>query len=442
MRRRSLYYVLSAICISTAACFPDYSFDLAELDDPDAALSDDASSSDDASDDPTSDASADGEPPEDAGDDAADGDLDAGTDGDVEDAGDDADTLDSGSDPDGDVADPDSGADPDAGDDGGWPTDEPDCADEADAGALYACVPRAPSGWSGPVALFNAAAVVTPPSCPSGFVETPVFEGHSELATPPATCSTCSCSVSGVTCSSPQPASPDDEAAVFFSEPECAGGCGWVPPDDGNLLKPGMCVGLTFGVETPGTCSAPRSVQLGLSTPSGTAKCEPSTQTPTIPPVAWADNARACHASTSDKGCESGFVCAPKANHPFEDKLCIVRIGEGDVSCPEGPYSQKHVFYRDAQDTRSCTDCDCGSATNVRCEGELQTYASTTGCSNQDGVIPLGTCGDFPPARTEGDGFSKWFRLSVQPKASCSSSGGEPIGTVTPTRPQTICYMP
>ena len=189
-------------------------------------------------------------------------------------------------------------------------------------------------------------------------------------------------------------------------------------------------------------CSGPTSVELGESTPSGTASCKPSAQTPTIDPIAWADNARACHASTSDKGCESGFVCAPKANHPFEDKLCIVRIGEGDVSCPEGPYSQKHVFYRDAQDTRSCTDCDCGSATNVRCEGELQTYASTTGCSNQDGVIPLGTCGDFPPARTEGDGFSKWFRLSVQPKASCSSSGGEPIGTVTPTRPQTICCMP
>lgn len=414
MRMRSFVLLLSA-ALGLSACYPDYVFDLAEGPETDAGASDDDGGIPDSSiEEGGSEAGLDGGG--DAGEDAdasedPEGGTDGGEDADVDggwDAGDDADS-------------------------GSLPPPDPDCSQAPDGGATdYECVERPPTGWSGPVALYNDLSNLPVPSCPSLFTATPVFEGHAALDTESADCSVCSCSVSGVTCSAPT-------SEQFHSGSSCSGTCGWSPQGESGF-KPGVCAGMTF--PNAAQCAAPTSVDLGTSTPSGAASCTPSTQTPTISPVAWADKVRACHAPTSDKGCGGGSVCAPKVSHPFESSLCIVRIGEGDVSCPEGSYSQKHVFYRDAVDNRSCSDCQCGSATNVRCEGELKTYASTTGCANEDGSIPLGTCGDFPPAFAEGDGYAKWFRFIAQPKATCPASGGQPTGTVTPTKPQTICCMP
>jgi len=428
MRRQSLWMVLSAISVSAAACFPDYSFDLAEVDGPDASLSDDAATGDEDAD-VVTDAALDGNEPADAGDDASDG-----SDGGSQDAGPDGDapTGDGGSDAGVGDAGPDSGLGDGGDGDGDPPPPEPDCSESSDDGAVYACVPRPPTGWSGPVALYHEASQLPPPSCPSTFFHTPIFDGHAELATGAAKCSPCSCSVAGVTCSAVT-------AEDFASGSSCSGACGW-SSDTPLQFPPNSCRGITFNDAT--SCSPPISGSVGVSTPTGTPSCAPAAQTPTIDPVAWADNARACHAPSSDKGCEEGFLCAPKAAHPFAANLCIVRLGEGDVSCPEGPYSEKYVFYRDADDTRSCTECQCGAASNVRCEGALKTYSGTNGCTTQDGSIPLGGCGDFGPAVRDGDTYLKLFRLAVEAKATCPASGGQPTGTVTPTRPQTICCMP
>ena len=416
MRRRTLFQLLSAICVvSTAACFPDYTFDLVERDEPDASTSDDAATGEDAADDDAeADVSADVVSDADEGD-AADGDTqEAGPDVDIPDADD---------------------AEAGPGEGGTYEPPEPDCTEASGNGLVYACVPRPPAGWSGPVALYDDAAELPVPDCPATFFQTPIFEGHAELDVAPANCSPCTCSLSGVTCSAPV-------AEEFASGPACGGQCGWTsqPPNPPLEFSANSCMGIEFN--DSGNCPPPVSGRVSGSTPSGTASCVPSTQTPSIPPIAWHDIARACHAPSSDKGCDEGFLCAPRPSHPFEPNLCIVRLAEGDVDCPEGPYSQKFVFYRDANDTRSCTACSCGSPSNVRCEGEVKAYSGTTGCINEDGSIPLGACGGFGAATQQGDKYVKLFRAFVEAKATCLASGGTAIGTVTPTRPQTICCMP
>lgn len=387
MRMRSFVLLLSA-ALGITACYPDYVFDLPEQPDPDASLGDDE-----------------GGVGPDGGDAADTGPDDAGADGDA------------------DVAPP--------------PPPDPDCTEGADGGADYDCVERPPSGWTGPVTLYDDLATLTAPPCPSTFFHEPIFEGHAQLSASSASCS-CTCpTVEGVTCSGPA-------TLEFRSGSSCSGSCSWTSDDAAESLPPGSCEGFRFPLNDP--CTPPASVQVGASQPSGTASCTPA-RSVTRPPVEWGEVGRACRAPTTSKGCEPGFVCAPRPSDPYLPNLCIMKIGAGDVDCPEGAYSEKYLLYKDVIDTRDCTDCQCGAASNLRCDGKLIVFADRDGCIDQEATIPSGSCGDFsPPSVIDSSdatkGPPKTFKFVAEPKGTCSPSGGQPTGTVEPDKPQTICCMP
>lgn len=431
MRTRLWSVLLLAIAGSSAvACFPEYAFDLAEGDEPDASV--DEAGSTEAGDDVDAEADADGDAAVDSG---ADGEGDSGPDAEAdggEDAGPDAETdgaVDSGPDADGDSG-ADSGGDGGADADSGPPPPEPNCGEGAVGKEDYECIERPPPDWSGPVALYKDVYSLPVPACPALFFSTPLFNGHEQPSSTSAACSQCTCSgLTGVTCSAP--------TEEYFSGASCSGLCGWSGPSS----QWDRCMGWAF--EKTDGCPAPTSVKLGPSTPSGTPSCTPSVQAPNLPP-AWIDRVRACHAPSSSLGCEGDFVCAPKGNDAY-GQMCIFRIGEGDVACPSGPYSKKYVLYQSANDTRSCTDCQCGTASNVQCNTTLKTYSDSLGCMTEDASIAAGTCGNFPTAPLD-PVEGKWVKaakLTNQPTGTCPSSGGQPIGSVTPSGPaQTICCKP
>src|SRR5262249_689709 len=77
----------------------------------------------------------------------------------------------------------------------------PDAAPDASpCTGTNACVPVAPSGWTGPYELYDGPGPA--PACGAAYVATPFYTGNDQLVAPPATC-TCSCGApTGVTCSS------------------------------------------------------------------------------------------------------------------------------------------------------------------------------------------------------------------------------------------------
>lgn len=419
----------AAFLFSVSACFPEYSFD----------LSDDANDAAAPGDEPGLDGSTGEEPDSSLGDNDAGVDSgDAEPDGDITDADNDPGDADSDvGDADGDSGDADSDADADL-----PPPPDPDCSEGVDGGVTgYECVERPPSGWSGPVALYHELAVLGAPSCPALFHSTPIFEGFQQANTAPAACSKCTCSntVKGITCAGPKDS--------YYSEPGCSeasGGCGWLAQEgEESLLVNNVCVGIAFNA--PSDCGPPGYLAFEAPEPSGAGSCTPSPQSPSIP-LPSQDIAQACHAPTSTKGCEGGAVCAPKLDDDHRQR-CIVSVQAGDVECPSGPYSEKRVFYQSADDTRACTSCECGPATNVSCNAEVKSYAGQSGCVTEDGVIAPNTCGAFPKA-TEGenDGQPAWiklFRMTTSPSGTCAPSGGQPTGSVEPSGPaQTVCCMP
>src|ERR1700722_14224121 len=97
---------------------------------------------------------------------------------------------------------------------------------EGSAGCTGVCVDAVPSGWSGPVALFDQNG--TAPSCPPSF-PTEAYNGMAGLTAPAAVC--------GCTCPAATGAECGSAGIEFFQDPGCATAC------DGSLsLNLGQCV--------------------------------------------------------------------------------------------------------------------------------------------------------------------------------------------------------
>jgi hypothetical protein len=83
-------------------------------------------------------------------------------------------------------------------------------------------------------------------------------------------------------------------------------------------------------------------------------------------------------------GC-TGTVCQPRPAPPFAAGLCVHQAG--DVACPAGPFTDRHVFFAGVNDTRGCTACACGPAAGGACAasgggpvGQVTGTAATTFC--------------------------------------------------------------
>jgi hypothetical protein len=287
------------------------------------------------------------------------------------------------------------------------------------------------------------------------------FLGNNQINAKTPACSMCTCAApQGMTCQMTGMADANHantiDSILIFDAP-CGGtiNCGgplevpnnWTGtcygPDGfpANRLTCGASANMTCSTSTGAACAL--SVQVSPTTVAG-GTCTPSQQTPMIAPVAWDVAGEACGgAQTSTKGCNAGLTCMPKPQAPFVSGVCIYQTG--DLTCPPGQFSQKHLLYQGSNDMRTCSDCACGAPAGGDCSAAVTIYSDGTvnTCNSLVATINVnsqtGACANLTgnPAT-----IGRKATLSAPTGGSCPATGGQPMGTATPTMPTTFCCIP
>lgn len=293
-----------------------------------------------------------------------------------------------------------------------------DASDGTDAGtddaatSDCACVAQAPSGWDGPVLVYEGAA--TAPACGGAYPDE-VVEGGTSPSGDPANCSTCTCSGTG-----------DCGMALEFesggTDASCGGACVNSVSASCALLSPSCVVGqATTWLQTRPPSSA------------GTG-CSPSAQSPSVPATSWAENARACAPDTAleRSSCDTGELCAPDG--PFAGALCVYKAG--DVSCPGAGYTDRRVYSTGIADSRDCTACSCG----VECDYTWHVYdVADSSCTSPIASL---TAADQCVAVTPSSNSIRVGAEITSTTGPCTPSGGNPTGSVQGQSPVTVCCVP
>jgi hypothetical protein len=226
------------------------------------------------------------------------------------------------------------------------------------------------------------------------------------LNAPAATCG-CSCGApQGVECS----------AVNVSASSGCASGTTCVGTMPGH-----QCVAWNVGSPGGSACSAtPPSAQVT----GGSCAASPST---TVPVAMWSGQARAC--SPPAGACAGGACTTPALDPSF--KLCVEQ--QGEQSCPAG-WSQQHVEYATANDTRGCSACSCGALSGVSCDPMASappisdvSFYSDSQCTTLPTSYLCST--PYPYARYE----------PTPTGGSCAPSTVAPTGSATASGAVTFC---
>lgn len=290
-----------------------------------------------------------------------------------------------------------------------------DCADPA-CQPGFECTASAPSGWSGPVDLFDAANGGAPPGCAAPY-SIDAFDGTSEPLAFPANC--------GCTCSPPSTATCGAVTVSFFFDSSCKNPCTGTPV---TVTPGGACV-----------TGCPGALTMRATLPTATGGSCSGNASKSVPTLGWGHTARACGLPGADSpgGCSTGSLCVARPPSPFPSSLCVWRAG--DVACPSGPYSARSVYYAGATDTRDCTACTCGTSGGLTCTAaQIFSYADGECPNNAAGsIVGDGSCVSAP-------GSTSVVRAgSSSPSgASCSANPVSATGSVVPIGPTTICCAP
>ncbi|MDQ2645511.1 MAG: hypothetical protein M3020_16960, partial [Myxococcota bacterium] len=202
-----------------------------------------------------------------------------------------------------------------------------DCGDPSCQESV--CVPAVPSGWSGPILLFEGA-LFWAPEC-TGYLDTVAFEGGTLPVQEKLSCIGCSCGeISGAGCSL---------ALKTYSDASCT-------------------KQVTNGQVTPECTAAPQATYFKADGVEQSGSCQVSggTLNSRSEPI-WEWDARACAPSKpATAGCDGGAICMPKPTGRYMDTHCVYR--EGNQSCPAG-YPTKHTYLTRLVDDRECPTCSC-----------------------------------------------------------------------------------
>jgi hypothetical protein len=208
--------------------------------------------------------------------------------------------------------------------------------------APSSCVPKAPTNWRGPIALWEGKSADVP-DCPTGYGK--AMDRHSGLIAPAGAC-TCSCKAQDQVC---------ETTTRIYSDMSCSTACATVPTQACNAV--------------PGCTGSQGSLRADLPTISG-GSCQ---AVPSGAPVAptWGNDARLCQPTGT---CEdANQVCAPTPDGQYLTTLCVFRNsieGQPPWDCPD-EYPIRKEYYERYTDSRGCTDCGCGSVTGGSCSGKL-----------------------------------------------------------------------
>jgi hypothetical protein len=314
-----------------------------------------------------------------------------------------------------DVATPDSGAACD--------TSHPDCSNPSCQPA-FACIPGVPSGWLGPVVLFERTGAGAPapaaPACPA----TPpyasdAYDGHANPVSQ-GTCG-CSCGAAAGVCTGPTVAIYQDSqcGTVCITVPNvstCAKGCPMATAKSASITA----------APSPSGGSCPASLVSAIA--------------PWSAATDWATTARACGASAASRavvqgGCAASQLCADAPPSTASQAWCVYQ--SGSLACPAG-YPVDHVYFTGGTDTRACAGtCACGGPTGVSCTIAGVSVSATSDCAAPATLADttVGQCNSNLAATARN------VTARVTPSGGrCAPSGNPSVaGGIVPAAPTTVC---
>jgi hypothetical protein len=293
-----------------------------------------------------------------------------------------------------------------------------------------ACVPLPPLWFDGPVLLWIGPESEAP-ECPARAPKK-VYEGHAGLYASHE-CPPCACS---------QPAC-EFPAGVTASDTTMCQGPGFTPLDTPAAWS-GSCTAVSPVVPADDL----RSVIIEPVTERACAPVPPDVAHDTGP-IGWGVLARGCRGEAIDTVCnDPGLTCIPSADPPPPGfHQCILSIApdeEASVECPVD-YPDMHVFSRDVEDSRACTQCTCNQTAPSTCSALFSLFqgdACDPGQLLGTTAVGFGSEACAPvqlPAAELGSMAASW---TTNEPGSCVASGGEATGEVKPRSPRTFCCQP
>lgn len=308
-----------------------------------------------------------------------------------------------------------------------------------------ACVPEASGAtavdwtWVPLVVWFGSKSEVDLKTCPPEIPSLKV-RGYNKLVAPPAKCDACTCSANGSCNGLP--------ASIEIRSGSCNASNVQTTPFDGPTNWNGSCTSINSMPAGKLCNGVPCAQSASASTLPGPTNesCLPKTEKPnaTLENHEWLEGALACNAA------DLTGTCAGASEHcitPLPEGWlhCLARTGKHDV-CPDNynDSGARWVYQDNPIDDRGCSACECGTPKDGICTGFLSVYSDNT-CINEFAKMPLSSidsnCVGITPAGSA-VGSKTISNLSYLP-GSCSVTGGEPIGTVTPNDDEksvvTIC---
>ena len=261
------------------------------------------------------------------------------------------------------------------------------------------CLPVAAGEFTGPVTAHLVAPDAEPTQCPEGWTESE--DGLFEIVVPQFDCQ-CSC------------ADPPTGASCAFE----------IEFNTGGMCNGGV---VQTSPATEGECISydmtnAQSVRISDTVETGT--CGTGTFAPPMP-SSWERRIDLCTAPAGEGTCADG-ECVPLPPAPFVGRMCLV--AEGDVECPDGPYSVPYVVHEGVEDTRGC-DCTCEP--DIGCEATLQAFGESD-CTISQGTSD-GSCIDF----INTPNGARLSSVTMEPQ--CRGVAGKNTGEVTPTGVRTLC---
>ncbi len=204
-----------------------------------------------------------------------------------------------------------------------------DCLDPACSD--HHCLPAAPPGWKGPVAMHFGDDPELP--CPEAWPTLSILAGVGPLDAPDATCSPCSCK-------QPTSVKCTKFKLDWYQQLDCQG------PSGLTGLFESSCA----------TWHMWKSFKVGWT--GSNATCKSDGGVPTIPPATYPEHLLLCDAKGLGAGCaEPDEVCVPAGDTPQWTRRCIHRVG--DAACPDGPYTERYFGHWSSYDSRDCSPCKC-----------------------------------------------------------------------------------
>lgn len=275
-------------------------------------------------------------------------------------------------------------------------------------GCPLGCLPPAPSGWTGPSAVYDGPPGTKPAACPPIYLQKEL-EAHQGLMAGAAVCACGTATFQGASCSA--------KVETWTGQ-----GCTGQAILEGTFTIPGSCLqtstaGYTF-VDTPsinrGTCSFPSPTK-NLPTPTMTAL-----------------NVSCGLPQNATCAMNAQCVATPIPDAPYT-RLCIHQ--DGDIACPSADYSKRFVAYKNVMDTRDCSPCS-GTTTGGSCGSKWGTSNTVQNCNNS-----------LPSSFFTNGCDSNSFHNSgiavggpIDPKGiNCDPDGGAPQGEAKSANPVTFC---